>query len=110
VPDHRADALVLVTRSDQPRELGQGQVVAPIKSCPPQPLGHPFKRGVVDPRALDEEDVQALVLLLGEQRAPSRLSVPPGADSIYTNRALVTFQLWKGKRTAKTFSSFYVVR
>jgi hypothetical protein len=36
--------------------------------------------------------------------------IPGGSTSKKSNRALVTFQLWKGKRTAKTFSSFYVVR
>jgi hypothetical protein len=37
-------------------------------------------------------------------------SVPPGANSIYTNRALVTFQLWRAKKTVKDFLPFYLVR
>jgi hypothetical protein len=37
-------------------------------------------------------------------------TIPGGTVSAKSNRAVVTFQLWKGKRTAKTFSAFYVVR
>jgi hypothetical protein len=38
------------------------------------------------------------------------LKVPPYALTRESGRAVVTFQLWKGKRTTKTYETFYVIR
>jgi hypothetical protein len=36
-------------------------------------------------------------------------NIPADTISAYSNQAIVTFQLWKGKTTAKTFSTFTVI-
>ncbi len=84
MPDDRPDAFPgrVATGPDLSGELADGDVVAPVEPRPPQPFGDALEHAGVEPRALDEEHVQALVALLGEQQAAGRGAVPPGSAGL----------------------------
>ena len=70
MPDHRPHRVLIGTPSQEPGEVGQGHVVSPVQPRPAQPLGDAFERVLRHTGTLDEEHVQTLVTLLGEQQAP----------------------------------------
>jgi hypothetical protein len=75
VADDRPDRLVIAAVGRQARQLRQRDVVAPVDPGPVEPLADALDRRQLDVRALDEEHVQTLVALLGEQQAARRPAV-----------------------------------
>ncbi len=67
----------VTVRPDIGGQLVDGDVVAPVEPGPPQPFCDPLEHARVEPRTLDEEHVEALVTLFGEQQASCRSAVSP---------------------------------
>ena len=89
--------LVAAERRHEPGQLRQRHVVARIAALGAveprlhvrrlygrvaQPARNPLKGAPVDPRPLDEEHVQPLVALLGEQQAAGRQAVAPASAGL----------------------------
>ena len=82
VADDRSDGVVIAALGGEPRELGQRDVVAAVDPGPVEPLADALDRFELDVRALDEEHVQTLVALLGEQQAARRAPVTSRAAGL----------------------------
>src|SRR6266851_234586 len=81
VPDERPQLLAVAARDAG--QLAGAEVVAPaVARVQLERRGEPREQALVDGIAFDEEDVQALVALLGEQQAPRRGAVTPGAAGL----------------------------
>ena len=82
VADDRARRVLGIARAGEPGEVGDGDVIAPVEAGPAQALTDPFEHAVLDAGALDEEHVERLVLLLGEQQAAGGPPVAAGAPDL----------------------------
>ena len=85
--DHAASGVGVTSRQlEDLGHLSQANVVPPINPCPAQAFGHDLERIRTNPHALDEEHVEALVALLGQEQATRWLAIAPGAARLLVIR------------------------